>query len=86
MVLDLAPVRLLARERLEIFNGAEREVARATLLDRWQSEWNESTDGRWTYRLIKDLKKWCSTTFGKVTFHITQQLTGLTWMFRLISQ
>jgi hypothetical protein len=39
-------------------------------------KWEAAHDGRWTFRLISDLKAWCSRNHGNVSFHMTQFLTG----------
>jgi hypothetical protein len=45
-------------------------------MDRWQEEWNASTKGRWTHRLIKYLKAWIGRKHGMITFRMTQCLSG----------
>jgi len=56
VVADSPPIDLLAIERRQIYmgkwtNGAtdHREKARETLMRDWQSRWDSSKDGRWTY-------------------------------------
>lgn len=72
----IAPIHLLAEERAVISTGSSKEEARAQLMVKWQGEWENADKGRWTHRLIPDLKKWCSRRHGEVTFHVTQVLTG----------
>lgn len=76
VVSSIPPIKLLAEERLELHNGTEKDQARANLYEKWQNEWDVSTDGRWTQRIIQDLKRWCTRSFGETTFHITQVITG----------
>lgn len=56
--------------------GQTQAVARISTLNKWQSEWEVSVTGRWTYRLISDLRKWHERRHGVVNFHLTQFLTG----------
>lgn len=43
---------------------------------KWQEEWNEARNGRWTRRLIQDIGKWIRRRHGCISFHLTQMLTG----------
>lgn len=42
----------------------------------WQRKWEEDIVGRWTYRLIPDIKKWKNRKHGELDFYLTQALTG----------
>uniref|UniRef100_A0A2M4CS98 Putative retrovirus-related pol polyprotein from type-1 retrotransposable element n=1 Tax=Anopheles darlingi TaxID=43151 RepID=A0A2M4CS98_ANODA len=53
-----------------------REVARRESVARWQSQWDQAKDGRWTHRLIRDLGLWLSRRHGEVDFFLTQFLSG----------
>lgn len=81
VVAGLIPAHLMAMERTNTYNGRKAgsldtaEARNRTLL-KWQEEWDSSETGRWTHRLIRDVKKWVSRKFGDVDFHITQMLTG----------
>lgn len=81
VVAGLIPAHLIAMERTNTYNGRKAgsldtaEARNRTLL-KWQEEWDSSETGRWTHRLIRDVKKWVSRKFGDVDFHITQMLTG----------
>ena len=44
-----------------------REI-RTETLHLWEERWNRDTRGRWTFRLIKDLRRWVDRKFGKVNF------------------
>lgn len=77
VVSGIPPIKLLARERLEIYQGLDKQSARRNLIAKWQEEWaNDLANGRWTFKLIGQLDKWLSRSHGDVTFHITQVLTG----------
>jgi hypothetical protein len=86
------PWHLLVKERSEAFAEAKRRQAtrndgegvvretwqdrRARTIERWQQEWDNGETGRWTRRLIPDLRAWQSREHGEVTYHLTQALSG----------
>lgn len=76
VVSDIPPIQLLARERTAVFHGKNRIEARNEVFNNWQKEWEESSKGRWTFRLIKNVGKWHARSYGEVCFHTTQVLTG----------
>ncbi|KAL4082648.1 hypothetical protein QTP88_029709 [Uroleucon formosanum] len=76
VVSGIPPIRLLAKERTEVFEGKGKSEARIDLITNWQREWENCTNGRWTFRLINDLPRWQLRTFGEVCFHSSQVLTG----------
>ncbi|XP_041451109.1 uncharacterized protein LOC121404806 [Drosophila obscura] len=53
-----------------------REARRQESIRRWQAKWDSSTKGRWTHKLIPDLKAWIDRKNGQVDFHLTQILSG----------
>lgn len=53
-----------------------RNRANITLIETWHESWNNSTKGRWTHTLIKNVKKWFTRKHGQVDYHITQALTS----------
>jgi hypothetical protein len=65
------PLRLLAEERRSILRGSTQQNARAMTLEVWQRKWEAAHKRRWTFRLIPDLKAWCSRNHGNVSFHMT---------------
>lgn len=86
VVADMIPVHLVAEERAHV-HWLRREdprtdqsttVAeiRSTMMERWQELWDASTKGRWTHRLIPDIKTWTSRKHGEVDYYLTQFLTG----------
>ncbi|XP_077295464.1 uncharacterized protein LOC143917757 [Arctopsyche grandis] len=42
----------------------------------WQQRWESATGGRWTQKLVGDLKQWCGRTHGDLSYHLTQLLAG----------
>ena len=77
-VTGIPPVELLARERKAVHNGLAPKRAREATLEAWQKRWSDpaNTKGRWTRRLIEDLKPWVQRPHGGLSFHLTQLLTG----------
>jgi len=76
VVSGMPPLSLLAEERQLIHGGILKSVAKDRLMNRWQTAWESSEKGRWTYRLIKELAPWMSRKHGEVSFHLSQVLTG----------
>ncbi|BFF92820.1 uncharacterized protein DMAD_10794 [Drosophila madeirensis] len=80
------PLRELIRERKDIHTAAQggsnatraelKAVARRSSFGRWQTQWDGSTKGRWTYSLIPKLKDWLERKHGQVDFYLTQALSG----------
>lgn len=77
------PAHLQARERAEKYarkheQHKERVVKeiRSETMRRWQAEWDDGTEGRWTRRLIQDVAAWTNRRHGTVDFHMTQVLSG----------
>ena len=42
----------------------------------WQQRWQTSPKGRWTHRLIPDIRSWIDRRHGDLDFHLTQILSG----------
>ncbi|XP_036322132.1 uncharacterized protein K02A2.6-like [Rhagoletis pomonella] len=55
---------------------ARKALARKHTLEMRQKKWDESSNGRWTQRLIPNIEKWFSRPYGEANFHLTQMLTG----------
>ncbi|CAB0042912.1 unnamed protein product, partial [Trichogramma brassicae] len=70
---SIPPLELLADERTRLYDrrhdDAGRDDERQETLRRWQVQWDQSTKGRWTHRLIPDIKGWVerSSTLLKST-------------------
>ncbi len=54
----------------------EQKEERQKSLNEWQNRWDETTKGRWTHRLIKNVKTWVERKHGQTDFYMTQLLTG----------
>lgn len=84
----LPPIELLLQERKDIYEEKRsisnpdmektriKMEARLRLLRKWQSLWDESNKGRWTYELIPDVKMFVNRSFGELNFYLTQIFSG----------
>lgn len=43
---------------------------------KWQQEWDNAENGRWTHRLIPNVSTWVNREHGEVNFYLTQFLSG----------
>ena len=82
-IAGVVPVDLLALERKRIYEySKERGRARASTdartetLTAWQTRWADSDKGKWTKRLITDVRPWQERRAGEVDFYLTQFLSG----------
>lgn len=80
---DLPPIDLLANERRHVYlsrhssnRPEQRAEGRRKLLEDWQGRWDAATTGRWTHRLISKVEPWYTRKQGKLSFHLTQAMTG----------
>lgn len=76
VVAGVPPMELLAVERGERYLGVGKAEARERLLEKWQRRWQTTEVGRWTFRLIPEIKRWFLRGHGEVNFQLTQFLTG----------
>lgn len=83
VVAGILPLKLQAAEKYKTHelkrmgeNPPSKRELRMESIREWQSEWEISETGRWTRRLIPDLKPWVTRGYGDTSYHITQFLTG----------
>jgi len=82
VVSGMIPAHLLAMEQQKRYisrrEGIEfnEEEERNATIRKWQEEWKNSDKGKWTVRLIPDIKQWLLRKHGNCDFHLTQMLTG----------
>lgn len=77
------PLNLLAKKRKKI-HEQQRDLALANIYDNlenelltfWHDQWERNTKGRWTRRLIKEIKPWKTRAHGTIDYWLTQALTG----------
>ncbi|CAB0039248.1 unnamed protein product [Trichogramma brassicae] len=66
---SIPPLALLADERSRL-HQRHHEDARAEerqeTLKRWQSQWDRSPKGRWTHRLIPNIRSWIESRHGEL--------------------
>ncbi|XP_050302053.1 uncharacterized protein LOC126740167 [Anthonomus grandis grandis] len=74
----LPPLHLLAEERARLFRYGRTTTAaeKATEEQQEQQEWDISTNGQWTRRLIRNIMTWIHRKWGKLNYHLTQCFTG----------
>lgn len=76
------PIDLLAEERKKSWvlkNSTENvapDIVREETLQKWQSRWNTSATGRWTAKLIPNVKMWINRKHGETNYYLTQMLSG----------
>jgi hypothetical protein len=84
VVTGTIPIHLLAVERAEIEaalkTGATpenaKQEARVRTMGKWQYQWNEADNGRWTHQLIPKIQAWIDRKWGSIKYHLKQILTG----------
>lgn len=76
VVAGVRPLGLQAAERFKVRVGVDKDVAREELWREWQHAWDEAEHGRWTHRLIPDVRVWVERPHGEVSYWLTQFLTG----------
>ncbi|CAB0033932.1 unnamed protein product [Trichogramma brassicae] len=76
---SIPPLALLADERSRLHQRHHEDARteeRQETLRRWQSQWDRSPKGRWTHRLIPNIRSWIERRHGEVDYHLTQLLSG----------
>lgn len=77
LIADIPPIDLLASERRALSIDRTQDVNhREALLTQWQSRWETSSKGRWTFMLIPNIRPWVERKFGDTNFHLTQAISG----------
>ena len=83
VIAGVMPIRLMAKQRKLVYDNKDRmgkvnaaKEARDIVLDAWQHDWDCTERGRWTRRLIGQIRPWTERKHGEVNYYITQFLTG----------
>lgn len=83
LIAGMTPIDVYAQERRKIwqaklnhFELTTEEAIKQETLNQWQSRWSSARDGRWTARLIPDIRIWLNRKFGEVNYYLTQMMTG----------
>lgn len=79
VIAGMIPIGLLLEEDSECYNQrgtiGVRKRTRIDTMRKWQEEWDNAVNGRWTHRLIPNLSIWMTRKHGEVNFHLTQALS-----------
>uniref|UniRef100_A0A1B6JZR0 Uncharacterized protein n=1 Tax=Homalodisca liturata TaxID=320908 RepID=A0A1B6JZR0_9HEMI len=68
VIAGVIPIDLLALERKRVYDGngtVSRATARSHTMDEWQTRWETESRGRWSFRLIGDLRGWTEREHGE---------------------
>ncbi|XP_073811858.1 uncharacterized protein [Musca autumnalis] len=60
-------------------SGPQTEYARAAreeTLEMWQLRWQNERSGKWTHKLVANVRSWYSKNHGEVNYYVTQMSTG----------
>lgn len=84
IIAGMIPIDLQAEERMKIFMARQNNridtsylaAERDETFQKWQTRWNTDEHGRWTAKLIPEVKKWVTRKTGDVNYYITQMLSG----------
>ncbi|KAL4100909.1 hypothetical protein QTP88_020934 [Uroleucon formosanum] len=77
VVAGLVPAHIMVMERTRRYKeGISDKETREESYRKWQHEWDNAEEGRWTKRLIPDIEKWAKRKHGRCSYHLTQMLTG----------
>jgi hypothetical protein len=71
----IPPIDLEIEAQYLTREGVSREEIRDWLYGVWQTRWQDSQQGRWTYQLIPDLSEWAGCEHKAVDYHLSQFLT-----------
>lgn len=81
VIAGVIPIHLLIDERRRIMAGegpreAVRKAERDITLSKWQLEYDQGDKGRWTRRVLKELKGWIKRKQGETNYFLKKFLTG----------
>ncbi|CAD6204036.1 GSCOCG00012674001-RA-CDS [Cotesia congregata] len=85
VISGVTPIDLLGHERKRIWDARRagegplkdvRTREREETFALWQERWETGETGRWTYRLIGQIRDWVLRDCGEVDYYLTQFLAG----------
>ena len=85
IIAGMLSIEVLSEERRALYQqkGATipkpeelRKQERRNSIQRWQILWDNTTKGRWTYRLIRQVDAWVNRDHGEVNYYLTQMISG----------
>lgn len=48
--------------------------------DLWEHRWGDSTNGRWTHRVIPNMRAWLELKHRETNYYITQAISAPLWI------
>ena len=80
VIAGMIPICITLAEDIECYGRrgtrGVRKLVRVESMTKWQQEWNNAENGRWTHRLIPNVASWVNRKHGEINFHLTQFLSG----------
>lgn len=85
VISGMIPLDILADEATRLYerkrSGEQntmgiRKLEREQSLRLWQSRWERSLKGRWTFKLIPNIDVWVNRKRGEVNYYLTQFISG----------
>ena len=85
VIAGMLPIKVLSEERRALYQqkGATilkpeelRKQERRNSIQRLQILWDNTTKGRWTYHLIRQVDAWVNRDHGEVNYYLTQMISG----------
>lgn len=80
VIAGMIPICVTLAEDIECYQrrgtSNVRKTARLDSMVKWQQEWDNAENGRWTHRLIPNVSTWVNREHGEVNFYLTQFLSG----------
>lgn len=75
VIAGMMPICITLEEDVECYRRGNvrnaRAAARMDSLVKWQQEWDNAANGRWTHRLIPNVSAWVNRKHGEMNFHLT---------------
>ena len=85
VVAGMIPIKILFKEMAHIYNMKHqnhiiteqiRGEVREKFAKDWQTEWEQEKFGRWTFKVIPNIKLWLNRSHGDVNYYLMQFLSG----------
>lgn len=67
--------RQKSNKRIQAIKRIKKEEKQHSMII-WQTRWDSTDKGRWTYKHIPVIKTWSNRTHGKYNYQLTQFLSG----------
>ena len=86
VISGMVPIDITTNEQFAIYNGLKNSPhvdkkilsisEREKSMQSWQRRWENSQNGRWTFKLIPNIKMWFNRKHGEINYNLTQFLSG----------